>query len=430
MAKLIPMKNIRYYAFWLKDFLTNGKVRMHYNEIKSVYRKKVNTDDYQNKRLRTILNYAKVNTKFYKKYNPDDLKSFPIINKQDIIKADKSIFSKEFSKSKLRVMSTSGSSGTPFQMFQDKNKVARNNADLIFFYELGDYYIGDRFYFMRIWNSINKKSNLQAFIQNLKMIDTSNISISGAKRFKEDMLEDKKNKVILAYASSFTSLMEHISDKLDWKIKSIFTGAEELPIPVKRKMESVFQCPVISRYSNQENGLLAQQPMGKDYFILNDASYFFEFLKPDKDEPANEGEICRIVVTDLFNKAVPVIRYDTADLCTFKKVDNNIIIEKIHGRKVDFLKLNSGEVLSPHTITNLMWNYPELSEWQFIQNSLIDYTFTLVYKNTDKKQHYENSLNNEIKKLFGFESTVNFVEVEHIPLEKSGKRKYIVSHVI
>ena len=59
---------------------------------------------------------------------------------------------------------------------------------------------------------------------------------------------------------------------------------------------------------------MAQEIIHPDYFIINNASYHIKFLKLDSDENADIGELSRIVVTDLFNYATPMIRHDTGDL--------------------------------------------------------------------------------------------------------------------
>lgn len=426
------MKNLRYYAFWAIDKLRGGITKRFYTEIKNVYERRVDVRDYQANKLHSLLKYATENTSFYKQYDSKNLNSFPVITKQDIIKARDDFFSNEFvdMKDKLHTMSTSGSTGTPFTMYQNREKVIRNKVDHIYFYELGDFYVGDRYYFMRVWNEFNRKSKLGEIAQNMKMYDTSLVGKEGADIFKSTMSKDKRKKMLLGYASSFTALVDFIDNSKEQNVSSIFSISEELPKGTKEKLKTIFQCPVMSRYSNQENGLLAQQPKtGEDYFILNEGSYYFEFLKIDSNEPAEEGELARIIITDLYNKAIPLIRYNTGDMCTFKIVNDRIVIDKIHGRVVDLLKTSAGTRLSPHTINNGMWKYKSLAEWQFIQQDLYNYKFKMVYKDIEKKEEYEKSLTNELKQLFGNDINITFEVMDKIPLEKSGKRKYIISHV-
>ena len=83
----------------------------------------------------------------------------------------------------------------------------------------------------------------------------------------------------------------------------------------KSEIEQAFKTKVFSRYSNVENGIIAQQTdKSFDYYFINSASYYVEILEMDLDVPVLKGELGRIVVTDLFNDAMPFIRYDTGDI--------------------------------------------------------------------------------------------------------------------
>ena len=105
-------------------------------------------------------------------------------------------------------------------------------------------------------------------------------------------------------------------------------------------------------------------------FILNEANYFIEILK-ENDEPAEEGELGRIVVTDLYNYAMPMIRYDTGDVGSLKYMEINGVKKKVitnfTGRKIDMVYDVSGRCLSPHKVSVTFWSFPELKQFQFIQ---------------------------------------------------------------
>lgn len=433
------MKNIRNYVFWSFDYLKGSPIRKHIKEIREIYYNKQNTAKLQQKLLNNLLNYAVTHTTYYKKYTPGLLNSFPVINKSDILVNMDNLFSVEYKDKKetLKIMTTSGSSGTPFRIYLNKDKIDRNKADLLFFYKFGNYNVGDRMYYLRIWNKFNRKSKKELFLENFRMLDSSNVDSEGAQGFLNTMTNDKNQKVILGYGSSFTALMEclPIDKKINWKIKAIFSGSEELPNQIKTRMQQVFNCPIMSRYSNQENGILAQQPpTGENYFELNISSYYIEFLKIDSDEPAEENEEARIVVTDLFNKAVPMIRYDTGDLGVYNYIEDKVrgkrrVLVNISGRKADFLYSNQKKRLSPYTVINLMWKYTDIKQFQLIQEDYEVILLKIVYRNEDKKKMIEAQLDIEIKQIFGSATKLIIQNLENIPIEQSGKRKYIISKI-
>ena len=81
----------------------------------------------------------------------------------------------------------------------------------------------------------------------------------------------------------------------------------------RMSLEQAFHCKCVSRYANEENGFLGQDYTKNNIFIPNRANYYIEILKLDSEESAELNEVGRIVVTDLYNYAMPMIRYDTGD---------------------------------------------------------------------------------------------------------------------
>lgn len=433
------MKNIRYYVFWILDYLRGSPIRKHYKEVQAIFNQEQGSEVLRKELLSNLLKYAVLNSEYYKNYDPSDLTSFPITNKSTVISNMETMFSEEYKhkKDSLKTMSTSGSTGSPFKIYQGPDKALRNRADLLFFYRIGGYNPGDRLYYMRIWTEMNKRPKLKLVEENFRMFNTSNLDKVGAKNFVKTMTSDKSKKVLLGFPSSFDALMEYVDENnaLNWNIKAILTQAEALTTKTKRKMQKVFKCSVVAIYSNQENGVLAQQPVtGEDYYELNTASYYIEFLKLDADVPAKENEEARIVVTDLFNKAVPLIRYDTEDIGMYgyyldENGNKRRILKKVLGRTADYLYSNQGERLSPYIIITLMWKHKGIQQCQIVQEELDEVTVKIVYRDNAKRKQIEGVLGTELKQVFGKNTRLKFEVLDHIPQETSGKRKYIVSKI-
>ena len=116
-------ENLREWGFWTLDFLKGSQVRKHYNDIKRIIEGTKENRDITNEYTNNILKYAVENTEFYKNYSYfDTIKDFPIIDKNIIIDNKEILSSKEYMGKELHTMSTSGSTGTPFSIRQNKNK--------------------------------------------------------------------------------------------------------------------------------------------------------------------------------------------------------------------------------------------------------------------------------------------------------------------
>ena len=108
-------------------------------------------------------------------------------------------------------------------------------------------------------------------------------------------------------------------------------------------MKTVFGIPVINEYGASELDLIAfQNP--DDYWQLNSETLFVEILD-EKNNPLPNGQEGRIIITSLFNKAHPFIRYDIGDIGIISKssTTKKPVLEKLIGRTNDIAFLPSGK---------------------------------------------------------------------------------------
>lgn len=420
--------NWRWSAFWIKDLLCGGKVYRAYKDIKNYYYGEVDTCEITERKLNKLLDYAKKNTEFYKKYENDLFEKFPVISKIDITKDYEKFYSKEFVGKKLHKMSTSGSTGIPFVVVQNEEKRNRVLAEILFFNKICDYKFGEKQVFYRIWNEKNQKNIMQKFLQNIVTRDISHLNEETLEMIYKE-LKNKKIKNILSYASTLDILSKYITElnkNEKFKVKSIISSSEILQDETRARLKKIFKCNVVSRYSNQENGIIAQECIEFSEMHLNEADYYIEFLKLNSDEQAEEGEVSRVVITDLYNYAMPIIRYDTGVLAIYKNCSeckiNKKVITSIYGRKVDIIYNTKGETLSPHIITNNMWGIKGVKQFKFIQEDKTSYKFILNINNSIENY---NEIICKFKEILGKEAKIDIEYVDEIPVLSSGKRKYI-----
>lgn len=428
-------------AFWFLDLLKGRKIKIAYNDIKKMY--SLDSLDYQvsfyqKQVLTKLLKYAVENTKFYSDLEfKQSLNDYPVINKNIIKEKQHEFLSKDYSIEQLVVMSTSGSTGTPFLAYQDKDKKKRVTAEIIYYSEKAGYRVGSNLIFLRALTDKSKKSSLQQWIQNETLIDISNLNDNAIEIVLRKINEvSTSGSMILAYASTYDMLKDYFnknkfSKSENSSITGIISGSEMLFDDTRRAMSEAFDCKCISRYSNQENGIIGQDDNENNVFVINEANYIVEIFKTDEDILAEEGEVGRIVITDLYNYAMPMIRYDTGDIGSIKIVElkNGIkkkAITNFGGRKVDVVYDSKGDRLSPHIITNNLWSFPEIKQYQFIQTDLIEY---LVKINVNGLFERENELILTLKKLLGEKAEITIERVSEIPVMASGKRKYIINEI-
>jgi phenylacetate-CoA ligase len=431
--------NVRENSFWLLDTMNGSMIKKAYNDLK-LYEQmdsaSIELLKYQEKALDILLRHAVQNTEFYSQWNDYKLKlsRFPLTDKNLLRENIDALISKKHDKKKLFKMATSGSTGTPFVGYQDKNKKKRVNAEVIYYNEKVGYMVGKKVLFLRAVISENKKSKLEEWMQNIELIDVSKLSDSYIDLLM-NKIENKSSQgsMLIAYASTYDALRDYYSQKGTTKKDNIYgmvSISEMLFDDTRYAMETLFNCKCVSRYSNQENGIIGQDDIENNTFILNEAHYIVEILKMDLDMPVEEGEIGRIVITDLYNYAMPIIRYDTGDVGSFKFIKykgvNKKALTNFGGRKIDLVYDSDGNLLSPHKISVTFWSFPELKQFQFIQQGSNKYLVKLNVKADFTRQ---NELKEKLLALFGDGSIISFEYVDDIPVTGSGKRKYIVNQI-
>jgi len=435
-----PFEIIRANLFWLIDFILGSKVRRNYNDIKFIfnYSKDHRSIEKKEQYLDKLLKHSTNNLPFYKPYkNYVSLHNYPVIDKNIIRNRFDDFVAQNYKIKKMHSVTTSGSTGTPFKIYQDKKKRLRHIADNIFFDELAETKIGSRIYYFRVWNEMIKKNKLICLMENLIPLDTSKLDDTAIERNLINRIKrDKSSITILAYASTLETFAKYLKKNYKYPFKStihsIISQSETLSDDARKELGYFFSSKVVSRYSNMENGFIGQQCFsGNGEYHLNEASFYVEILNFNNDTPVKNGEMGRIVITDLFNYGMPLIRYDTGDIGTLGKKANceidNKILTRIEGRRTDFISDTNGNLLSPHVITNTMWKYDEIHQFQFVQEKMNAYTIIInVGKNRFEK---EDDLINEIKNYIGFDANISIKYVEEIPLLNSGKRKKIVNKI-
>lgn len=424
-------------AFWHLDNFKGKKVRTAYLDIKKI--DKMDSDnkyisDYQKKAWEELKQHACSTTKFYEKYKNSSFEQFPVITKNDLKNNLQNFMSDVYDREELFQMSTSGSTGTPFVCYQDERKKRRVNAEIIYYSEKAGYKLGRNLSYIRTIVKQNKKSNFRQFLQNQTLIHCEKLNDEGIETILKQLEKmSKKGPVtLLAYASTYTAIKDYAErnqcKKFDnCNMRGIISGSEMLYDSTREAMKRLFGTRVVSRYSNEENGVLGQDEGRNNIFPINEADYLIEIVD-DNDNPVSDGQLGRIVVTDLYNYAMPLIRYDTGDMGAITVLNINgrdkRVISNFSGRRVDVIFDVDGNALSPFLITNKMWSFTDIKQFQFVQKSKNEYHIKL---NANINIQRKNELVELMKEILGQEARLTVENVDEIPVLASGKRRYIVN---
>lgn len=408
--------------FWRSDFERGGVIRSQYDEIKHVLKERDKA--WIEERLLDIKSHAIEQTAFYRGYKISD--SFPVVNKTILIENHDACTAKAGFQTPVHISSTSGSTGTPFSVAQDFKKRNRTIADLKVFGEMCDYPSHERMLFFRALSDKLHRTQEQEDRENIYYIDSSDLGDGHLEDMKQAILE-KLPRIIFSYSSTLVELAHYIErtgiPERGFSMTSVLTGGEGISEENRQLLERVFGCTVYRRYSDMELGILGQDTGNGSEYLLNWGSYYFECLKIDSDEPTNEDEVGRIVVTDLFNYAFPMIRYDTGDLGLMQSCEGKLPkLKEIYGRVRDCVYTVDGRLLSPAKISVSMWGSEEVRQWQFIQEDKDIYVLRL---NCDRGIDTEKYIS-KFRGLLGESATIRIEFVDEIPVTSSNKRRAVI----
>lgn len=317
---------------------------------------KMDLSSFLNEKKTAIVQHHLNQNAFYKSKVNDrqvsDWSKIPVMTKKDLQVPLIERLSNGYSLKNTYVNKTSGSSGDPFIFAKDKFCHAMTWA-----------VIQNRFG----WYDLNFNSSRQARFYGIPLDkkgyykERLKDKLSSRFRFSifdlsDQMLERHLKqfyKIPFAYINGYTSSIVQFAKFLDRKelvlnsicptLKACVVTSEMLFPEDKHLMESVFGVPVINEYGASELDIIAFENPDKSW-QLNNETLFIEFLD-EQDREVPNGTEGRIVVTSLYNKAHPFIRYDIGDI-GIKSKSSTLrvpVLETLIGRTNDIAILPSGK---------------------------------------------------------------------------------------
>lgn len=303
-----------------------------------------------------IVDFHLQNNAFYQKLangkNVDNWYNLPVLTKKDLQKPLSERFSKGYFEKSVFVNKTSGSSGHPFIFAKDKYCHALTWASII--YRFGWFGIDfntsyqARFYGIPLGFIGNKKERLKDFLgrrYRFPIFDLSDAFL------EEVLLKFKKAKFdhINGYTSSIVLFAKFLKRKnivlkdVCPTLKACFVTSEMLFAEDKIVLQKQFGIEIINEYGASELDLIAFENKNGEWQV-NSETLFVEILD-DNNQPVENGKEGKIVITSLYNKAHPFIRYEIGDIGILdeKSTTKKPILKQLIGRTNDVALLPSGK---------------------------------------------------------------------------------------
>jgi phenylacetate-CoA ligase len=384
-----------------------------------------------------IVKYHLENNPFYKELigskkinNWNDL---PILTKKNLQKPLAERLSKDCETKSVFVNKTSGSSGDPFIFAKDKYCHAITWASII--YRFSWYKINfntsfqARFYGIPLDFIGNKKERIKDFLSNrfrFTIFDLSDVVLEKVLvKFKT-----KKFDYINGYTSSVVLFAKFLQSKnivlkeICPTLKVCMVTSEMLFDEDKILMERQFGIPVVNEYGASELDLIAFQNQNGEWQI-NSETLFVEILDEDNNV-LPYGKEGRVVITSLYNKAHPFIRYDIGDIGILdeKSTVQKPILKQLIGRTNDVAILPSGKKspgLTFYYVTkSIIEDDGNVKEFIIKQTKINAFEIDYV---SEKELHLEQISKIEEAISLYLEPNLNFIFTRKNSLERSNRGK-------
>ena len=333
---------------------------------------------------------------------------------------------------------TGGSSGEPLIFYMGMNRVSHDVAAKWRATRWWDVDIGDKE--LVIWGSpveLGSQDKIRLFRDRLfssKLLPAFAMNPSNLDQFITEIKQFKPN-MLFGYPSALSLIAERAKetamDLSQLGIKVVFVTSERLYEHQRKLISTIFNAPVANGYGGRDAGFIAHQcPKGKMHLS---AEHLIVELLDQAGNPVKLGEMGEVTITHLCSEDFPFIRYQTGDIAAFDTEPCDCgrglpVLKEIHGRTTDFIKAYDGTLMHGLALIYILREIALLKQFKIIQES-IEKTQILLVSNEIITDELKQQIREKFKQRLGELVEIEVQQVEKIECEKSGKFRYVVSHI-
>ncbi|MBU7014484.1 MAG: phenylacetate--CoA ligase family protein [Theionarchaea archaeon] len=393
----------------------------------------------QEKRIRVLVHFAYNNSPLYHRKFRDagitpedivgleDMYKIPLITKEEIRTVfPQGIVAPGFSRENCTVKTTSGTSGSVFTMLYDREAEAYFSA-----ISYRDHLAQG----LRPWHKffvlqhdpaqLNRPS--RTILQRVKGVSgilPEEELVKEARAFQPDFMGGHPS----AYVAMATVVKNN--EIKDLNPQAVLLGGEVAYPSYRKYIEKIFECRTSNKYGSYETHSIAWECQHLGMHINAD-SVLVEFLK--RGEPVAPGERGEVVVTNLWNRAMPLIRYRMGDIGIPSEESCSCgrslpLMKDLEGRADDFIVLPSGRAVPPTRLIPPFFLTPHVGQFKMIQETKSWIRIQIVPRETLPEEE-ENALLQQIRNVFQEPVDIEVERVEKIQQEGRGKFKAVISKV-
>jgi len=199
------------------------------------------------------------------------------------------------------------------------------------------------------------------------------------------ILNDYQPTSLSGYASALHRLaLEQLDGRLRISPQLVSGGAEPMTAPARRSLQEAFHCAVVDPYGTSENWVMAVSHPGATELQLVEESVVLEPVDAEWRPVPNGRRTQRVLLTNVVNRLLPVLRYELTDEVTFLDGPHpgpwtGRRIAGVEGRADDTFVWPGGVVAHPFVFWEAFGHSPNVWEYQVRQTpSGVDVDLSIV----------------------------------------------------
>jgi phenylacetate-CoA ligase len=246
-----------------------------------------------------------------------------------------------------------------------------------------------------------------------------------------EWLQRENPEYLLTHPSVLQSMALHCQNNgiVLPSLKEVRTISEALPDGIRELVRDTWEVPLVDVYSTIELGYLALQCPEHEHYHVQSEGALVEILN-DNGSPCRPGEIGRVVVTNLHNYAMPLIRYEVGDYAEVGVACNCgrglPVIKRILGRYRNLLTKPNGERQWPRLAVMDLHEIAPVEQFQAIQHSKEEIEVKVVMQRPLHTVEKE-ALLKRFKQTIGATYDYSITEVEKLERSQGGKYEEFIS---
>lgn len=366
-----------------------------------------------------------------------DLQALPLLTKADI-RAHTEGFKHDEAQGLAR-FNTGGSSGEPLVFYIGKERVSHDvaakwRATRWWGVDIGDPEIV-------VWGSpieLGAQDRVRALRD--RLLRTTLLPAFEMSETKLDgfvaAIRARRPKMLFGYPSALSHIARHAQARGqrmdDLGIKVAFVTSERLYDEQRETIARIFGCRVANGYGGRDAGFIAHEcPQGGMHLTAEDV--IVELLDA-QGRPVPEGQAGEIVVTHLATRDFPFVRYRTGDVAVMGSAPCACgrglpTLREIQGRSTDFVVAADGTVMHGLALIYILRDLPGVQGFKIVQHTRERTEVQIVAGPEFDRAGRTPEIVASFRRRLGQAVEVDLRFVDAIAAEKSGKFRYVVSHV-